>query len=88
MIQGSRGFSPRDQALSRYLERQQIPQRKRASGSGKGRDFRCRIACVGVRDGAGSFREVELPEEVWRGVESGKEDELKDWYPFYGVSGL
>jgi hypothetical protein len=83
LIRGSRGFSPRDRALSRCLERQQIPQRKRASGSGRGRDFRCRIACSGVRNGAGSFRKVGLPEEVWGRVESGKEDELKDRCPLY-----
>jgi hypothetical protein len=83
LIRGSRGFSPRDRALSRCLKRQRIPQRKRASDSGRGRDFRCRIACASVRNGAGSFREVRLPEEVWGRVESGKEDELKDRCPFY-----
>jgi hypothetical protein len=83
LIRGFRGFSPRDRALSRCLKRRRIPQRKRASDSGRGRDFRCRIACAGVRNGAGGFREMELPEEVWGRVESGKEDELKERCPLY-----
>jgi hypothetical protein len=52
-------------------------------GSGRGRDFRCRIACAAVRHEARRFREEGLPEEVWGGVESGKEDKLKDRCPFY-----
>ena len=41
------------------------------------------LPCACVRTGAGSLREVGLPEEVWGRVESGKEDELKERCPLY-----